>query len=205
MGGMGGGMGGGRRGGGGMGGQGMGGSRKTPASLVKENLEKSDPIAFLLDRKKPLSLSDVQRDSLKIFRKEMQHMQEPLFKDMDKVFTDLEKNGENGAEGGAGRRSGGMGGGMGGGRRGGGMGGGAMGGDDEGPDGGRGARLAAMLPDTAKTIVARLTDIQDAYRDRARGQLNDGQRHIADSLMTSILDEQRKKDEAERGKRQNRG
>jgi hypothetical protein len=185
----------------------MGGSRKTPASLVKENLEKSDPIAFLLDRKKPLTLSDMQKDSLKIFRKEMQHMQEPLFRDMDKIFADIEKNGgEGGAEGGgSGRRGGGMGGGMGGGRRGGGMGGGGMGGDDEGADGGRGARLAAMLPDTAKTIVARLTDIQDAYRDRARGQLSDGQRHIADSLMTAILDEQRKKDEAERAKRQNRG
>ncbi len=206
---MGGGMGGGRRGGGGMGGPSMGGSRKTPATLVKENLEKSDPIAFLLDRKKPLTLSDMQKDSLKIFRKEMQHMQEPLFKDMDKIFADQEKNGENGAEGGSGRRGGGMGGGgMGGGRRGGGMGGagaGGAGGDDEGADGGRGARLAAMLPDTAKTIVARLTDIQDAYRDRARGQLNDGQRHIADSLMTAMLDEQRKKDEAERAKRQNRG
>lgn len=194
---MGGGMGGGRRGGG-MGGPGMGGSRKTPASLVKENLENSDPIAFLLDRKKPLTLTDMQKDSLKIFRKEMQHMQEPLFKDMDKIFTDLEKNGDNGLESGSGRR----GGGMGGGRRGGGMG---AGGTDDGPDGGRGARLAAMLPDTAKTIVARLTDIQDAYRDRARGQLSDGQRHIADSLMTAILDEQRKKDEAERAKRQNRG
>ena len=162
MGGMGGGMGGGRRGGMG-GGQGMGGggSRRSPATMVKENLEKNDPIAFLLDRKKPLTLSDPQKDSLKAFRKEMQRMQEPLFKDMEKIFTDEAKQGD------------------------------ARGGQGGGQGGGRG--MGAMLPDEAKTIVARLTDIQDAYRDRARGQLNDGQRHIADSLMTAVLEEARKK------------
>ena len=170
MGGMGGGMGGGRRGGG-MGGQGMGGgSRRTPVAMVKENLEKNDPIAFLLDRKKPLTLTDAQKDSLKAFRKEMQRIQEPLFKDMEKIFADEAQQG--GGEPGGGRR------------------------------GGRG--MGAMLPDTVKAIVARLTDIQDAYRDRARTQLNDGQRHIADSLMTALLDEERKKSEEERGRRRDR-
>lgn len=190
-------MGGGRRGG--MGGGGMGGgSRRTPATMVKENLEKNDPIAFLLDRKKPLTLSDAQKDSLKAFRKEMQHMQEPLFKDMDKIFADEAQQG--GAGQGGGRRGGGMGGGMGGGR---GM---PPGGDDGEGGGARGGRgMGAMLPDTAKVIVARLTDIQDAYRDRARAQLNDGQRHIADSLMTALLDDERKKNEEERAKRRDRG
>ena len=174
MGGMGGGMGGGRRGGMG-GGQGMGGggSRSSPATMAKQTLEKNDPIAFLLDRKKPLSLSDPQKDSLKAFRKEMQRMQEPLFKDLDKIFSDETQQG------------------------------GARGGQRGGQSGGRG--MGAMLPDTAKTIVARLTDIQDAYRDRARGQLNDGQRHIGDSLMTALLDEERKKSEEERAKRRDRG
>ncbi len=168
-------MGGGRRGGG-MGGPGMGGgSRRTPAAIVKENLEKNDPIAFLLDRKKPLTLTDPQKDSLKAFRKEMQHMQEPLFKDMEKIFADEAQQG---------------GGGQGGGRRGGGMG------------GGRG--MGAMLPDTARVIVARLTDIQDAFRDRARAQLNGGQRHIADSIMTALLDEERKRSEEERAGRRDR-
>lgn len=170
QGGMGGGMGGGRRGGMGNGqGMGGGGSRSSPATMVKETLEKNDPIAFLLDRKKSLTLSDPQKDSLKAFRKEMQRMHEPLFKDLDKIFADETKQG--GAGGGQG--------------------------------GGRG--MGAMLPDVAKTIVARLTDIQDAYRDRARGQLNDGQRHIADSLMTALLDEERKKSEEERAKRRDRG
>jgi len=141
--------------------------------MVKETLEKNDPIAFLLDRKKPLSLSDPQKDSLKAFRKEMQRMQEPLFKDMDKIFADETQQG------------------------------GARGNQGGGQGGDRG--MGAMLPDTAKTIVARLTDIQDAYRDRARGQLNDGQRHIADSLMTALLDEERKKNEEERAKRRDRG
>lgn len=176
MGGMGGGIGGGRRGG--MGGPGMGdGARRTPATMVKDNLEKNDPIAFLLDRKKPLTLSDAQKDSLKLFRKEMQRMQEPLFKDIEKIFADE-----------APQSGGGPGGGPGGGRRGGGMGGGK----------------GAILPDTAKVIVARLTDIQEAYRDRARTQLNDGQRHIADSLLTALLDEERNKDEEERAKRRGR-
>ena len=148
---------------------GGGGSRRSPATTVKENLEKNDPIAFLLDRKKPLTLSDPQKDSLKAFRKEMQHMQEPLFKDMEKIFTDEAKQGDaRGSQG-----------------------------------GGRG--MGAMLPDEAKTIVARLTDIQDAYRDRARGQLNDGQRHIADSLMTAVLEDERKKNDDERPKRRDRG
>ncbi len=167
---MGGGMGGGRRGGMGNGqGMGGGGSRSSPATMVKETLEKNDPIAFFLDRKKSLTLSNPQKDSLKAFRKEMQRMQEPLFKDLDKIFADEKQQG--GARG--------------------------------GQVGGRG--MGAMLPDTAKTIVARLTDIQDAYRDRARGQLNDGQRHISDSLMTALLDEERKKNEAERAKRRDRG
>jgi len=145
--------------------------------MVKDNLEKNDPIAFLLDRKKPLTLSDAQKDSLKLFRKEMQRMQEPLFKDIEKIFADE-----------APQSGGGPGGGPGGGRRGVGMGGGK----------------GAILPDTAKVIVARLTDIQEAYRDRARTQLNDGQRHIADSLLTALLDEERNKDEEERAKRRGR-
>ncbi len=155
-------MGGGGRGGG-MGGPGMGGgNRQSPATVVKENLEKNDPIAFLLDRKKPLALSGTQKDSLKVLRKEMQHTQEPLFMEMDKLFAEARQQ-----------------------------------------RGGR--RIGAMLPDTARALMGQLTDIQDAYRDRARGQLSEGQRHVADSLMTSFLEEQRKKDENDRTRRRDRG
>lgn len=198
-------MGGGRRGGGMGGGPGMGGARRSPAAMLKENLEANDPIAFLLDRKKALLLTDLQKDSLKTYRKEMQRMQEPLFKDVEKQFTDIAAQGGAGrggemGSGGSGRRGGGMGGGGmgGGGMGGGGMGGGSRGGGDDA--GGMGRGMGAM-PDTVKSLITRLNDIQDAYRDRARTQLNESQRHSADSMMTIMLEEQRKKADDERARR----
>ncbi len=189
---MGGGMGGGRPGG--RGGGGMGGPRRSPTAMIKENLERNDPISFLLDKKKELALRDAQKDSLKSLHKEMQRMQSPLFKEMDKVFAELM---ESGARGGA--RGGGMGGGMGGGQRGGGM---PPGG--EGPDGG-GRGMAAGMPDTARVLATRLSDIQDSFRDRARTQLDDGQRRTADSLYNVFLENERKKAEEQREKRRDRG
>lgn len=157
---------------------------KSPAETAKKNLEHNDPIKFLLDQKKPLALTNTQRDTLKFLQKEMKHMQEPLFKDMEKLTSDM-----------AGR--GGMRGGMGRGGRGG-PSGGASGGDSEPPEGGRGR---GGVPDTVRALVARLSDIQDAYRDRARTKLTDAQRTTADSLFDDMLAKDRKKAEDEREKR----
>lgn len=163
----------GRAGGGGTRGGGMGrgsgmGQMKSSAETVKENLERNDPIAFLLDRKKPLALSDLQKDSLKSLRKEMQHMQEPLFKDMMAQANPSPVRGDM--------------------RDGGGM-------ENGGADGGRRSRGGSSgASDTVRALAGRLTDIQDAYRDRARGQLNDIQRVKADSLLQIFLADERKKD-----------
>lgn len=176
MGGMGGGMGGGGMGGGrrggGMGGGGMGrggggGGERSGSAGVKENLKQNDFIAFVLDHKKPLKISGLQEDSLKAYRKEMLFMQEPLFKDIDKLMS-----------GGA-RGMGGMGGDRGGGEAGSPR--GARGGADGGPQ------------DSVRTLISRLNDIQDAYRDRAKTRLDAGQAHLADSLQTVWLAEQRDK------------
>lgn len=186
MGGMGGGMGGGRRGG--MGGPGMGGARRSPITMIKDNLENNDPIAFLLDRRKPLALTDVQKDSLKSYQKEMQRLQAPLFKAIEGVFAELAPaNGAGGRVPGA---------------RGGGRNGGGSDGTDP-PAGGRGAGMSGM-PDTIKVIVTRLSDIQDAYRDRAWTQLSDSQRTTADALLTAKLEAERKKDDEERARRRER-
>jgi hypothetical protein len=190
-GGMGGGMGGMRGDRGGMGRGGMGGSMKSPAELAKANLERSDPLAFLLEHKKPLALNKLQQDSVKTFRKEMQEKQAPLFKQLEKIFDDAPQ---------AGRRGGGMGGGMGGG----GMdpeGRGARGGrrgapGDSARDSGRGA-----LPDSVRTVLDRLTDIQDAYRDRARAQLDTVQRMRVDSIQNALLEKEREKARKQREER----
>ncbi len=190
QGGMGGGMGGGRRGG--TGGPGLGGGgRRSPSSTIKDNLKRNDPFDFLFDQKKALSLRDEQKDSLKALRKEMQHAQAPLFDAVESFFTSAMAQRGSGAP--AGR--GGMGGGSG---RGGGRG--------SAPDGGSGAGagMGAALPDTVRTLVNRLVDIQEAYRDRARTQLDERQRQAADSIMTDILAEERKKAEKERSKRRDR-
>lgn len=155
-------------------GSGMG-QMKSPVETVKENLERNDPIVFLLDRKKPLTLTDLQKDSLKSLRKEMQHMQEPLFKEMEAQVGPLPARG--GMRGSGGTEGG-------------------------GADGGRRSRGGSSgASDTVRALVGRLTDIQDAYRDRARGQLNDLQRVKADSLLQIFLADERKKDDDVRPKR----
>jgi len=55
------------------------------SSNIKRILDKSDPLAFLLDSKKSLNLQKSQEDSLKFLRKEMQRMQEVIYKDLDKA------------------------------------------------------------------------------------------------------------------------
>lgn len=75
--------------------QGGGGSSPTtpPAasSSIKRILDKSDPLAFLLASKKVLALKKPLEDSLKLLRKEMQRMQEVVYKDLDKAAAVKER------------------------------------------------------------------------------------------------------------------
>ena len=177
---MGGGRGGGR--GGGMGGGSMGGNMKSPAAALKDNLERTDPLKFLLDHKKPLSLTNAQRDTLKRFQKDMSDMQEPIYKDLEKLVADM-----------PGRGAGAMGrGGIGAGRGRGGV-------DNSDSTVGSGRRGGP--DDPMRAIALKLTDIQDSFRDRARAQLDSTQRVKADSLETLWLAELRKKDAEDRAKR----
>lgn len=76
--------------GGGGGGQ---GSPTTPpaASIgIKRNADRDDPLNFLLERKKLLQIDKSLEDSLKYYRKEMQHMQDVVFKDLDKAAAKKE-------------------------------------------------------------------------------------------------------------------
>lgn len=71
------------------GGGGGGTTTTAPAASasIKRMYDKSDPLAFLLERKKPLELNKALEDSLKLLRKEMQRMQEVIYKDLDKAAT----------------------------------------------------------------------------------------------------------------------
>ena len=160
---------------GGRGGPGTGGgSMKSPAAMARERIEQADPLEFLLDRKKPLELTKAQQQSFKALRKEMQRLQDPLFKDLEHLFAGMPQRGGRGGGGRAGE-------------------------DQPGgtpPDGG--------APDTVRVVVGKLSDIQDSFRDRAREQLTAGQRTRADSLQQVMLAEERAKFEKERGERQRR-
>lgn len=76
--------------------QGGGGAQSGPttppaASIsLKRIADRDDPIAFLLDRKKLLVIDRSLEDSLKNLRKEMRHMQDVVFKDLDKAATKKE-------------------------------------------------------------------------------------------------------------------
>ncbi len=204
QGGMGGGIGGGMggRGGGmgGRGGRGMGGdmgSRQSPVDAIKENLEHNDPLKFLLDHKKPLDLTKAQKDTIERYRNDMKDMQKPVYKDLERMAAEMP--GRGGPGGGMGP-PGGMGGERGGGgARGRGQGRGADADTTEAGGRGRGAPGGPF-----RELAAKLSDIQDAFRDRARAQLTAAQRTKADSLENAWLEAERKKAEEKR-EQQRRG
>ncbi|BAH38412.1 MAG TPA: hypothetical protein DGD08_03495 [Gemmatimonas aurantiaca] len=177
-GGMGGGMGGRGGMGGGPGGRPGGPGSRTPVDVARDRMKQTDPLAFLLDHKKELALTKAQQDTFKVYRKELEEKQSPVFKDLQKVSTEEPANG--GAANGGGR--GGMGGGMGGrdGRR---------------PPSDSAGRDAAgpFASDAVRALFSRLADIQDAYRDRARTKLDETQRVRADSIQNAALEKQREK------------
>ena len=82
---------------------------------------------------------------------------------------------------------------------GGGAGRGRGGADDSDSTSGRGRR--GGIDDPMRALAAKLTDIQDSFRDRARARLDSTQRMKADSLETLWLAEMRKKDAEDRAKR----
>lgn len=165
---MGGGMGGGMRGGGmrGRGGPGMG-QRSSPTKRLRERLEESSTVAFLLDHKKPLALTKLQQDSLKAYRKDVERLQKPLFASLEQVLSEATTRGL---------------------RRGDGPPPGAI---DDGANGGRPGALDDLLPDSARTLLRRLEDVQQAYGERARAQLDATQRARADSIQSARLEAQR--------------
>lgn len=70
---------------------GMGGGGGNPSStvapaasqMIKRTAERNDPLDFLLDKKKQLGLSKSLEDTIKFYKKEMRHMQDVVFKDLD--------------------------------------------------------------------------------------------------------------------------
>lgn len=148
-----------------------GGGRTSPTDLVRQRLKQGNTLAFLLDHKKRLALTGLQQDSIKGYRKEVEHLQKPLFSLLDDVLGDGRtrgQRGDRGMPGGVGRD---------------------LGGEEEG----RGAGMDRFLPDTARALVARLEDIQQSFGDRARGLLDKTQQQRADSIQRSLFDAQRAK------------
>ncbi|MDQ6611652.1 MAG: hypothetical protein M3Y64_04400 [Gemmatimonadota bacterium] len=80
----------------GMGGQQNAASAVAPAAslLLKRTSDRNDPLDFLLERKKPLGLTRMVEDSLKYYRKEMRHMQDVVFKDLDAAAIKKDPSGQ---------------------------------------------------------------------------------------------------------------
>lgn len=56
----------------------------SPADRIKAQVESNDPFDFLNDQRKQLSLSDAQRDSFKVYQKELKKSRDPLIKEVYK-------------------------------------------------------------------------------------------------------------------------
>ena len=82
--------------------QGVGGGSQNAASnappaaslLLKRTTDRSDPLDFLLEKKKSLNLSKMVEDSIKNYRKEMRHMQDVVFKDLDALAVKKDPAGQ---------------------------------------------------------------------------------------------------------------
>ena len=60
---------------------------RLPSSILRENLEYTDPIRFMIDLKGPLALSSAQLDSMRHYRKQLDGRQRPVFKQLDAIET----------------------------------------------------------------------------------------------------------------------
>lgn len=148
--------------------------QKTPMQRVKDELKASDPLDFINDHSRQLELDKAQKDSFKKLHKEMQEEQKPIFKELEKVYSELERNGDGSGFGGAGMPRGESGGG-------------------EAP------------PTAARLLTGRLMEVQTSYGEKASALLNEGQRHINDSLSTIYKAELRDKQAKARSRGRGRG
>lgn len=64
----------------------------TMGRKIRGDLEDRDPINFLLKRDKQLSLTAAQKDSLKTMHKALEEEQKPIFKELQKVLTEAERD-----------------------------------------------------------------------------------------------------------------
>lgn len=162
-----------QRGGGGMGrggppgGGGGGGGMESPIERVKDELKLTDELEFLEKRSKDLTLDKEQKEALKALSKEMEQLQKPILKDIEKSLQDAQK-----------------------GQSGGGM---PEGGED--PSGRPGGRGRGGMPTAAREGVVKLTDIQSAFADRAAVLLSASQKVVADSLRPIYKEDLREKAE----------
>lgn len=82
------------RGGAGGGGNPSSGVAPAASQMIKHTAEHNDPLDFLLDKKKQLGLSRTVVDTVKYYRKEMRHMQDVVFKDLDAAALKKDPQGQ---------------------------------------------------------------------------------------------------------------
>lgn len=140
-----------------------------PFNLHKSDIGEANPVQFLLQRGKPLALTDLQKDSLKAIDKGLEEAEKPVWKEISALFR--QEKALAGRGGGpvtiqVERMS--------------------SAGSGNVPNGGRPVRT---LPPTARQVQVGLDSTRSVFRQRAWSQLNDSQRHIADSLYTIRISE----------------
>ncbi|MEP6766664.1 MAG: hypothetical protein ABJB66_20275, partial [Gemmatimonadaceae bacterium] len=64
------------------------------SQMIKRTAERNDPLDFLLDKKKTLGLSKSLEDTIKYYKKEMRHMQDVVFKDLDAAAIKKDQQGQ---------------------------------------------------------------------------------------------------------------
>ena len=75
---------------------------------VRNDLDGKNPLEFMLKHDKQLTLSNPQKDSIKSYAKQMDNDQKPIFKELQKVLGDAERDANLGGGGGGGGRGGAM-------------------------------------------------------------------------------------------------
>ena len=153
-------------------------SAQTSAKLrFRNEANDRDPVQFLLKRDKQLSLTATQKDSLKALGKQLDEEEKPLFKEVDKYFTDNpggEKRkvvliGGSRTAGGTPPRTPTV----------------LPAGVDR-PDMTTDKRGSPSMSPVIALIQAQIYSKQDIFREHTRALLNEGQIHIADSLRTAF-------------------
>jgi hypothetical protein len=74
----------------------------TVGRRVRSDLDDRDPLNFLLKHDKQLTLTAVQKDSIKFLQKAMDNDQKPIFKELQKSLADADRDASLAAGGGRG-------------------------------------------------------------------------------------------------------